>query len=90
MTYYIFDRFLGSHHSDLGICSCSESSGEFLSYLNLGISIASCKCLIICIYRNVIDPSEFGFHHLVNSVASAAADSDYFDHSPFFIVGVKL
>ena len=90
MAYDILDGFLCCHHADLRIGTCTESSCEFLSDLNLGVCVASGESLIICIYCNVIDSSELGFYHLVNSIASAAADSDYFDNSPFFIIGVKL
>ena len=86
----LVECFLCSLLANLWIRSGSESSRKFFANLNLRLSQTSVQGLSICINSDKVNSLKFGFHHAVYCVASAAADTNDFNHRSFFHVCFKL
>ena len=70
---------LGSFLSDLRIGACASAARNLLAELDLSLSLAFRKSLSVCIYTDERYTLKSGIYHPVDSIASAAADTDDFD-----------
>ena len=78
---HFVDRFLGSLLTYLRVSSCSAASRDLFAELDLYLSLTSRKSLPVCIDANECHALQSGINHAVDGIASAAADSDYFNDS---------
>ena len=78
--------FFSSLLANRRISAASKTSGDLLTDLDRDLRLRTCECLMVCINGNKIDALNRALDHTVNSVTSAAADTDYFYCCKWFIV----
>ena len=75
----IWIAFFSSLLAYAGVSTASETAGNLLADLDLNFGLILCKCLIICIYSDKCNALDTALDHSVNSIASAAADTNNLD-----------
>ena len=73
-----FNRLLSSSCTYLGISTCAASLGDLFADIYFGNSARSCECLSVCVDSNKLNAANISRDHAVDSIVSAAADTDYF------------
>ena len=77
LTIFFF-AFQGSLFADLGIGTGAEAARQFFTDLDLDIGFGYFQDLVFRIDRNELDALQAAFYHTVDSVVTAAADTNYF------------